>query len=178
MRIIAGNFKGRKLNPPKGDFVRPTSDRVKEAVFSMLEGHIAGGVVVDLFSGTGNLGLEALSRGAKRCYFGDCLQKSIALTKSNIDVCGAKEQSIVIAGGFEKLLFCVPEKVDIFFLDPPYRKGLAASCLKMIHELEMLNEGGIIVCEHDTGLALPDNLSGFKKIKEKKYGRVLISLFG
>ncbi|MCL1982489.1 MAG: 16S rRNA (guanine(966)-N(2))-methyltransferase RsmD [Clostridiales bacterium] len=178
MRIIAGKYKGRKLCSPNGDSIRPTADKVKGAMFSMIDGHLAGSVVIDLFSGTGNLGLEALSRGAKKCYFVDVSREAVALTKSNISLCGAGGQSAVIAASYEKALAGIPEKADVVFLDPPYKNGLMDACLKFIDEQGALSKGGIIVCEHEGGEDLPDGFSGFGMIKGKKYGRVLISIYG
>jgi len=177
MRIIAGELKGRKLETLKGNDVRPTGDKVKEAIFSMIDAHLDESVVLDLFSGTGNLGLEALSRGAKMCYFGDNRPDSIKITKANIEYCNVQESSKVIAGSFEKVLAKLPEKVDVIFLDPPYDKGFLTACFEKIREFEVLNEGGIIVAEHGLNEKQPDVASGFTKIKEKRYGTVWVSLF-
>ena len=177
MRIIAGDLKGRKLEALKGNDVRPTGDKVKEAIFSMVDVHLADSVVIDLFSGTGNLGLEAISRGAKMCYFVDNRPESIKVTYTNIENCKVQENSKVIAGSFEKVLVKIPEKADIIFLDPPYDKGFLNSCFEKIREFEALNEDGIIVAEHGLKEKLPDTLAGFTKIKEKRYGTVWVSLF-
>jgi len=177
MRIIAGSLKGRKLESLKGNDVRPTGDKVKEAIFSMIDEYLEESVVVDLFSGTGNLGLEALSRGAKKCYFGDNRPESIRVTKANIEYCKVAEQSVVFAGHFEKVLSKLPEKADIIFLDPPYDKGFMISCFEKICALEVLNENGIIVAEHGLNEKLPAVLCGFSKIKERRYGTIWVSLF-
>jgi len=178
MRIIAGTMKGRKLDNFRGNEVRPTGDKVKEAIFSMIDAYVDESVVIDLFAGTGNLGLEALSRGAAMCYFGDNRPESIRLIRSNIDHCKAAEQSRVIAGSFEKVLAKIPEKADVIFLDPPYQKGMMESCLEKIGALALLNENGIIVAEHGIRETLPDVIAGFQKIKERRYGTTLISLYG
>ena len=178
MRIIAGSMKGRKLNTFKGNEIRPTGEKAKEAIFSMLSGYLEGSVVIDLFSGTGGLGLEALSRGAKMCYFGDNRPESIRLIRANIEICKAVDCSRVIAGSFEKTLSMIPEKADIIFLDPPYKKGLLEPCFEKIYDLNLLNEGGIIVAEHGAGEEAPDSAAGFNKIKERKYGMILVSLYG
>jgi len=177
MRIITGDFKGRKLNTFRGNSIRPTPDKVKEAIFSMIGAYLGDSVVLDLFAGTGNLGLEALSRGASMCYFGDNSSESVRLIKQNIGICQAEDMSKVIAGSFEKVIASLPEKVDIIFLDPPYTKGLMEQCFEKIKELEILNEDGIIVAERSLREALPDELSGFEKIKERRYGTILVSLF-
>ena len=104
MRIITGEFKGRRLEMPVGYDVRPTTEKVKEALFSMIAGNVYDAVCVDLFSGTGNLGLEAISRGAEKCYFADNSRTSIDITKRNIAMCKAEDRSVVIAGDFERAL--------------------------------------------------------------------------
>jgi len=171
-------MKGRKLNNFKGKDIRPTADKVKEAIFSMIAGYVNESIVFDLFSGTGNLGLEALSRGAAKCYFCDNSYESVKLTRSNIEICRAEDRSKVISGSFEKALLTVQEKADVIFLDPPYRKGLMESCFEKISELESLNENGVIVAEHGTNEVLPDVIAGFNKIRERRYGTILVSLYG
>lgn len=148
MRIITGEYKGRKLESPKDNSIRPTTDKVKEAIFSIIAFDVPGAVCVDLFAGTGNLGLEALSRGAARCYFGDKSRESLALVRKNIAICGAQDKSIVMAGEYQKVLSSIREKADIFFLDPPYRDGLMQDCISLITENELLAEDGIIIAEH------------------------------
>lgn len=111
MRIITGEYRGRRLETPIGYDVRPTTDKVKEAVFNLLMNEIWDSVVVDLFAGTGNLGLEALSRGAKRCYFCDNSRESLKLIKTNIEKCRAQDKSIVLAGDYMKALSRIREKV-------------------------------------------------------------------
>ena len=110
MRIITGDFKGRRLEMPENNNIRPTTEKVKEAIFSIIAGNLEDAVCVDLFAGTGNLGLEALSRGAEKCYFGDNSRESLALIKRNIEMCRAEEWSVVIPGDFEKILTRLGEK--------------------------------------------------------------------
>ena len=178
MRIIAGDFKGRRLYTPKDNRIRPTTDKVKESIFSMIAPYLEDAIVVDLFSGTGNLGLEALSRGAKRCYFGDKSRESMELTKQNVRYCRQEENSVTILGEFEYVLKKIPEKADIIFLDPPYKKGLIGSCFEMISDLSLLSDEGIIVAEHGEKEPLADELFGLIKIKEKIYGTIAISIYG
>lgn len=177
MRIIAGDYKGRRLYTPKDNEIRPTTDKVKEAIFSILTNHIYGSKVIDLFAGTGNLGLEALSRGAEHCYFGDFSRDSLALIKENITYCKAGDKSTVIPGDFRKVLSRIKEPCDLILLDPPYGSGLLPQCLEEIKELDLLAEDGIILCEHRKEEQLPDELGGFQKVKERKYGTVVISLY-
>ena len=181
MRIITGDFKGRRLEMPENDQIRPTTEKVKEAIFSMISGNLYDAVCVDLFSGTGNLGLEALSRGAAKCYFGDNSRASIALTKRNIEMCRAQEWSIVIPGDFEKVLNRLAErgeKVDVFFLDPPYKEGLYEKCFQMIRELDILADEGIIVAEHNERDVFADEIEGFVKLRDRNYGTIAVTIYG
>ncbi len=177
MRIITGEYKGRRLETPKDNSVRPTSDKVKEAIFSIIAFDVAESVCVDLFAGTGNLGLEALSRGAKRCYFGDKSRESIALVRRNVNSCGAQEKSIILLGEYQKVLSSLKEQADLFFLDPPYRKGLMIDCIEKIAQGGLLRQNGLIVAEHSKDEVLPDIISGFSKLKERKYGTIIISIY-
>ena len=178
MRIIAGDFKGRRLFAPKDSRIRPTTDKVKESIFSMVSPYLEDAVVIDLFSGTGNLGLEALSRGAVRCYFGDKSRESLELTKQNIAHCGVQDRSVPILGEYEYVLRKVRERAELIFLDPPYKEGLMEDCIEMISELSLLSADGVIVAEHGAKDHLQDELSGFMKIKEKTYGTIAISIYG
>ena len=181
MRIITGEFKGRRLEMPVGNDIRPTTEKVKEALFSMISGNLYDAVCVDLFSGTGNLGLEALSRGAEKCYFADNSRASLELTKRNIAMCRAEDWSVVIAGDYERALNQIAakgEKIDIFFLDPPYKKGLYERCFELISTLELLSEEGIIAAEHKAKDEFPDEMAGFAKRKDRTYGSIGITIYG
>lgn len=177
MRIIAGEYKGRRLESPQDYSVRPTTDKVKEALFSILTERIWGSKVLDLFSGTGNLGIEALSRGAGLCVFGDNSRESIRMIKSNIAHCRAEKGARVVPGDFKKTLMNLEEKFDIILLDPPYGKGLLEQCFEIIGERNMLEEDGVIVAEHRKEENLPEEFCGFKKIKERKYGAIMLSIY-
>lgn len=179
MRIIAGDYKGRRLHTPLDDRIRPTTDKVKEAVFSILNSHMSlyDKMVLDLFAGTGNLGLEALSRGARHCWFGDNSRDSLRLLKENIAYCRAVDKATVMAGDFRKVLANVKTKMDVIFLDPPYNKGILTQCFPAIQEYGVLAEGGIIIAEHRREETLPDRMGNFEKIKERKYGTVVISIY-
>ena len=178
MRIISGKLKGRRLAPPADRSVRPTSDKVKEAIFSMIAEYMGEDTVcADVFSGTGNLGLEAISRGAGTVYYGDRSRESIALTRENITHCRAEDQAVVIPGEYTHMLSRLREKVDIFFLDPPYGDGLLLNCMDIIAQRGLLSEEGIIVAEHDAKDQMPDKLPGLRKIKHKKYGSIGVSVY-
>lgn len=178
MRIVAGEFKGRRLETPENYDIRPTSEKVKEALFSMISGNVPDAVCCDLFAGTGNLGLEALSRGAAKCYFGDNSRTGIELVRHNVEHCRAEERSQVIFGDFEKVLNKIHEPVDIFFLDPPYKKGLYEDCFRLISELELLAEEGIIIAEHSSEDPFPDEIEGYVKLKDRRYGSMSVTIYG
>lgn len=177
MRIISGELKGRRLNTPRDNKIRPTTDKVKESIFSMLMPYLEDAVVVDLFAGTGNLGLEAISRGARHCYFGDNARESLQLIKDNIKHCEVENQSTIISGDFQRILERISEKADIILLDPPYKDGLIEACLDKIGELDLLVEDGVIVVERGAREKLEDVIGEFSKIKEKRYGTILVSIF-
>lgn len=180
MRIITGKYKGRKLYMPLNYDVRPTTERVKEALFSSILIYIEDANVCDLFSGTGNLGLEALSRGASKCYFSDNAKESIELVKKNIDMCKANSLSIVSFGDYERCLELIKrnnDKIEIFFIDPPYDSNLYNSVVSKILELELLSPNGIIVLEHNSKDNFSDEYFGLKKIKDKKFGNITFTIY-
>ncbi|MDD6043488.1 MAG: 16S rRNA (guanine(966)-N(2))-methyltransferase RsmD [Eubacteriaceae bacterium] len=178
MRIITGEYRGRKLESPIGYDVRPTTDKVKESIFNIIMNHVWGAVCVDLFAGTGNLGLEALSRGAAKCYFGDNSRDSINLIKTNVKKCNAESKSVIIAGDYSKTLGRINEKIDIFFLDPPYKDGLYENCLETIESLDLLSEEGIIVAEHGVRDYVPQQVGKLEILKQRKYGKIMVTIYG
>ena len=177
MRIITGEYRGRKLETPIDDRIRPTSDKVKEAMFNLLMNDVYGSVCVDLFAGTGGLGLEALSRGAKKCYFCDNSKDSLNLIKRNIARCGAEKRSVVLAGDFVKVLSGLREPADVFILDPPYRDGLYEKCLDLIDSLDLLTNEGIIIAEHGVRDYVPEISGKLRKVKDKTYGTISVSIY-
>ncbi|NLD11363.1 16S rRNA (guanine(966)-N(2))-methyltransferase RsmD [Aminicella lysinilytica] len=177
MRVITGEFRGRKLDTPIGNDIRPTSDKVKESIFNILMNDIYGRVFCDLFSGTGSLGIEALSRGARRCYFCDSSRDSVNLTKTNIKKCNAESRSVVILADFMRALSRIDEKVDVFILDPPYKAGIYEKCLQQIDYLDLLSPEGIILAEHGAADHMPDSFGRLTKVREKKYGKTKLSIY-
>ena len=177
MRIISGELKGRRLKAPVDYSVRPTSDKVKEAVFSMIAPYIPDSVVVDMFAGTGSLGLEAISRGALRAYFVDRDRASIALVRENVKMCRVEDRAVIFACDYITALSRINEKADIIFLDPPYDAGILNGCIEHIREKNILNIGGIVAAEHSSGDNMPEMLAGFIKIKEKKYGKTGVTVY-
>lgn len=178
MRIIAGDYKGRRLYSPQDKRIRPTTDKVKEALFSILADQIYDAGVLDLFSGTGGLGLEALSRGARHCWFCDNSRDSIKLLRENIQYCKAEPKATVLNGDFRKILQNLNTPMDLILLDPPYGRELLPECLELIGQYGCLAEDGLIAAEHRKEEILPDALAGFQKLKERKYGTVVLSIYG
>lgn len=178
MRIIAGLLRGRKLKSPRGGDVRPTSDKVKEAVFSMLLPYMEEDfVAMDVFTGSGNLGLEAISRGAKTVYFSDSSRESLRLAKENVQICGVEDNAVLLLGDFRANIKRVHEKVNIFLVDPPYADGDIPDVLRTINEAGNLAPGGAIVCEHLYKDRLPEELHGFTAVKDRRYGAIGVTMY-
>lgn len=178
MRIIAGICKGRKLNTPRNDDIRPTSDRVKEALFSILAPYINGETIVaDMFCGTGNLGLEALSRGAGRAYFSDASKESLALAAENIHICGMGEKSVLLKGDFRQNLQRIREKPDVILLDPPYEDDALLSALTALSEWDLLKSDALIVCEHRTRQIMPEETGRLRQWKTRRYGATSLTIY-
>ncbi len=175
MRIITGSARGRKLNTLEGLDVRPTPDKVKEALFNIIQFDIEGRRFLDLFAGSGQIGLEALSRGAKDCVFIDASKKSAGVIEENIAHCGFQSQSKLVNADSIMYIRRTLEKFDVAFLDPPYRKGLLQEALPIV--AEKMNEGGIIVCEHPYDEAVPEDLGAFKKYRDYKYGKIVLTSY-
>ena len=177
MRIIAGELKGRRLMTPQDNRVRPTTDKVKEAVFSMVQSYLPDGVVIDCFAGTGSLGLEAVSRGARHVYFIDKDKASIRLVKENVAYCGVGDRATILWADYERALGKVDQQADVIFLDPPYDAGIIEDVIGCIIEKDRLAEDGIIVCEHSFYDSMPEEISGLTVLKSKKYGKIGITVY-
>lgn len=178
MRIITGSLKGRRLKSPKTYDVRPTSDKVKEAMFDMLYPYMQEEFVcMDVFAGSGNLGLEAISRGAKMCYFSDASRESLSLVKENVKYCEVEDHAVLLAGDFKSNIRRVHDKVNIYFVDPPYAAKLIPETLKAIDNSGNLAPGGVVVCEYSHKDDMPSQLCGFTAIKERKYGAIGVTIY-
>ncbi|AAM24706.1 N6-adenine-specific methylase [Caldanaerobacter subterraneus subsp. tengcongensis MB4] len=180
LRVIGGTLKGRKIKSLEGEEVRPTSDRVKEALFNILMNRIEGSVFLDLFAGTGNVGIEALSRGAEFCYFVDKSTNSVKCIRENVE--GLELQPFCKI--FHKDAFTALEifhkksvKFDIIFLDPPYYQNLAEKALRRIGSLEVLKEGGIVIAEVHKRDELKERYGKLKKVRENKYGETILMFY-
>ena len=169
MRVTAGKFKGRVLEQNKFDHIRPTADMVKQAIFNKIAFLVPGARVLDLFCGTGALGIEALSRGADEVVFVDKDFRSVALTRQNLAKLGVQAQ-VVKSDYLNALKYFkgLGKTFDIILLDPPYQSGVYQSCLEAICEYQLLEKGGMIVCEQSKDLSFDFSL--FNLESEKLYG--------
>lgn len=181
MRIISGTVRGKRLATFDGTDVRPTADRVREALFSILVsklGTLTGLQVLDLFSGTGALALEALSRGAASALLIDQDPKSLAIARQNITACRMEQTAKAVRGVLPGSLDLLPgESFDLIFIDPPYAKGLIPPLLSRIAALELLSENGMVVTECGRGEQLADELSDLRRIDQRHYGATTISFY-
>ena len=177
MRVITGKARGVTLKTPEGLQTRPTTDRVKEALFSIIQFDIPAASVLDLFGGTGQLGIEALSRGAKRAVFVDESDKACRLIQENLRRTRMEGEGTVVRGDYLAYLSRCREKFDIIFLDPPYAEVFLENGLKRITEIDILQSGGIIVTERPLGKELPFEFEGYTRSKDYKYGNTLITLY-
>lgn len=180
MRIITGIAKGRKITAPEGMDTRPTSDRVKESLFNIISKKIYGARVLDMFSGTGNLGLEAISRGAEWCTFIEKNNATYKILLENIDNLGFKEKcDLYNRDAFDvlEMLGKKSDKYDIIFLDPPYSKGLVEKAIMGISEKSLMDDEGIIMSEYDENDIIPEDINGIKIYRTEKYGRTKISFW-
>ncbi len=175
MRVITGTARGRKLITLEGNDVRPTTDKVKESIFSMIQFQIPGATVLDLFAGSGQLGIEALSRGALKAYFVDKSKASINTIVQNIELTEFNDKSKVVYMDSVDFLRSTSEKFDIVFLDPPYEKGILEEILPQIEKC--VKNGAKVICEHEQRLELPEKVGTLHLKKKYKYGKIEISQF-
>jgi RNA methyltransferase, RsmD family len=174
MRVITGSARGRKLKTPVGYDVRPTTDSVKEAVFNIIQADIEGRKVLDLFAGTGQLGIEALSRGAESAVFIDSDSESLKIVKENLSLCGFKA-TVIKTDAVSYLENC--GTFDLIFIDPPYDSGLYDKVLEKINLFDILSDGGIIIVECRRENQLPDMDSPYRKLREYNYGKIKIASY-
>ena len=177
MRVISGTVRGLRLESPDGVTTRPTLDRVKEAVFSMLMPYLCDASVLDLFAGSGALGIEALSRDAKSAVFVDEGEDACRLIKENLRRTKFETNAKVIRSDYMSYLRGCKEKFDIILLDPPYAEVFLENSLKMITEIDILQSGGIIATEYPFGKALPEECCPCFSSKEYKYGKTILKIF-
>ena len=174
MRVITGSARGRKLKTLEGDSVRPTTDKVKESIFNIIQFDIEGRRVLDMFCGCGQLGIEALSRGAASAVFVDISRASIAVTEENLTTTGFRSVSKTVLANSLEYLDRTSEIFDIAFLDPPYHAGIMDDAIERV--APHMADGGIIVCETGEREVLPEDIEGFTS-KRYKYGKIALTVY-
>ena len=174
MRVITGTARGRKLKTPENYDIRPTTDNVKEAVFNILQFDIEGRRVLDLFAGTGQLGIECLSRGAREAVFVDRDREAVRIVKDNLKTCGLTA-AVVQTDALSYLNSC--GSFDLIFVDPPYDSELYEPVLKTIKLVDILSDGGIIICETRREKQLPEMETPYRRLREYRYGKVKITTY-
>ncbi len=175
MRVITGICKGKRLFTPDGMDVRPTSDKVKEGLFSALQFDIEGRRILDLFAGSGQLSIEALSRGAESAVLVDNSSASVKIIKKNIALCGLEDKAKVYNTDYSSFCAMCRDTFDIAFLDPPYNEGILENALKSV--LPLMSDYGLIVCEHPPMVKLPETIGGFYVLKTYSYGKINLTVY-
>ena len=173
MRVISGKARGRKLISPEGLLTRPTTDRVKESIFNIISPYIPAQRVLDLFAGSGALGIEALSRGSAHCTFVEANKSAMATVKKNIELTRAEDAASTVFGDALSFLNNCTGVFDVIFLDPPYSTGLLEKAVRLIKEKNLLAEGGIILCESEVGGEEPPT-DIYETVKQTKYGKTTV----
>lgn len=179
MKVISGTLKGRNIIGYNIDGTRPTMDRVKESLFAMIQSYIKDSVFLDLFAGSGQIGIEAISNGASTCYFIDNSKEVIKILNQNISNLNIKKNSKVILSDWKKSLNEFADqgiKFDIIFVDPPYDYNVYEKILEKVSTLNLLNENGLIILEH-SNLKFKDTYNNLTLYKEKKYGNKSINIY-
>jgi 16S rRNA (guanine966-N2)-methyltransferase len=178
LRIIGGKFKGRKLRSVRGTATRPTSDRTREAIFNIIGDKVCGAQVLDLYAGTGALGIEALSRGAQSAAFIDISRESLSVLKANLAGIALEVPISVIRWDLTHNLNCLrsmPQAFDLVFMDPPYNHNLVTSTLNNLHASRCLENGARIIAEHSQRESVDCDLAPFEVVDRRRYGKTLVS---
>lgn len=177
MRVITGSARGRRLKTLEGNDVRPTTDRVKEAVFSVIQFDIEGRRFLDLFAGSGQMGIEAISRGAREAVFIDSSAASVAAVRDNLRTCGFNGSAVVVQG--DAMAYLNPRagrpEFDFAFLDPPYGKGILQTVLSVV--ASVMKPGGAIICECPLEEAMPERVGDFVVFREYRYGKIKVTFY-
>ena len=176
MRVVSGSARGRRLKEPQGMDIRPTADQVKEAMFSIAREETPGARVLDAFAGTGQLGIEALSRGAAECVFCDQSPAALAIVRENVKLCGFEERAKIMRGDVKKLLPGLG-KFDMILLDPPYASDNYEECLNIIFEIDILCQHGIIICESLKERQMPPARPPYEMGREYRYGSKKLTVY-
>lgn len=180
MRVIGGTLRGKTLSPLKGLKIRPTTDYLRESIFNILAGVAEGAVVLDLFAGTGSLGIEALSRGAATAVFVDNGSQAIKVLTRNIRACRLEGRSTILKRDIRRglsFLKAIGHTFDLVFIDPPYSKGFAERSAHLLDRAEATSDGASIVIEHSRHEVLPERLGRFIRSDQRHYGKTLVSFY-
>lgn len=175
MRVITGIARGKRLRSLDGNDVRPTTDKVKEGIFSAIQFDIEGRRFLDMFAGSGQMGIEALSRGAESAVFVDDSPASIRICTENVVNCGFEKESKIVKRDSIGYVSTTHETFDIAFLDPPYESGLLTRALETV--AQKMSDFGMIICEHPSDVALPEETGGFTVQKVYRYGKINVSVY-
>ncbi|CAI9387768.1 Ribosomal RNA small subunit methyltransferase D [Bacillus sp. T2.9-1] len=180
MRVVSGKNKGIPLKAVPGNSTRPTTDKVKEAIFNMIGPYFQGGEGLDLFAGSGGLGIEALSRGLDLVIFVDKEGKAIHTIKENLSTCKLDSQAEIFRNDANRALKALQKReksFDYIFLDPPYKKQQLENMLTFIDEAGLLKDEGVIVCEHGSDISLPVAVNRLQQVRHEKYGIIGVSIY-
>lgn len=180
MRVVSGTYKGRVLQAVPGNKTRPTTDKVKEAIFNIIGPYFDGGICLDLFAGSGGLGIEALSRGMDKVIFVDRDGKAVQTIHMNVARCSAEDKCEIYRNDALRALKALKKRemtFDCIFLDPPYKKQQLELILEMIDDMSLLNKDGLIVCEHSFDVSLPERICNLSCVRTETYGIITISIY-
>ena len=177
MRVIAGTARSVPLLSRDGLDTRPTTDRVKEAIFNIIQFEIEGRQILDLFGGSGQMAIEALSRGAAGAVIVDQSKDSVSIIRQNLQKTKLTEKAKVVCADYMEYLNRCKKRFDLIFLDPPYREKFLENALNRISEIDILKSGGIIVCERPAEKALPDAYAAFRRVRDYRYGRTGVTVY-
>lgn len=180
MRVISGSARGRTLKAVPGMGTRPTTDKVKEAVFSMIGPYFDGGAVLDLFAGTGGLGIEALSRGMDKAVFVDLDYKSVEVVRANLKTAGLAERAEVYKNDAERALKVLAKReaaFELVFLDPPYRFKFGEKLMQAMDELKLLEDRATVVLEYESSYVYPSCFGNFTELRKAEYGETAVSIY-
>ena len=177
MRVITGTARGVPLKAPKGMDTRPTMDQVKEGIFSAIQFEVEGRRALDLFAGSGQLGIEALSRGAAHCTFVDKGREPVAVIRENLKKTRLEDRAEIVQADYSSYLKTCRAQFDLILLDPPYAEIFLETALKIISEIDILKEHGIIIAECPADKALPGRFGPLAACKTRRYGQILLTEF-
>lgn len=177
MRIITGTARGRRLKELQGMNTRPTTDRVKESMFNIVQFDIEGRKILDLFGGTGQLGIECISRGAASAVFVDVRKDAAAIIRENLASTGLGEHARVVQSDYMAFLTGCGETFDLVFLDPPYGTGMLEKALDAIARIDILSQNGIMICESAVEQTLPELPEPYGKAREYRYGKIKLTTY-